>query len=398
MAPPHALGPLPYHHAVVDYLKTEERALWDWFASARAREDYTASLRLALLKSTYRLDADAHPDLYRAAEGARAALGLDVPLTIYQAQQSGALNAALYFIPTEAHLVLTGPLLALLDPVETGAVLGHELAHHVLWRAADGDFLVADRIVQAIADDPRAAPSHAQTARRYRLYTEIFADRGGVRVGGGVEPMVAALVKMHTGLPQVSAASYLRQADDIFSGRAPVKAADTSHPEDFIRARALRLWAEGAADVEAAIAAMIEGDVALDELDLLDQRRLTQLTRRLVEQLLRPAWFRTDAVLGHAALFFTDVRPAGADDPGLPAALRFEDLRLREYLCYVLLDFAAADPELDELPLAATWEWSRRLGLDAPFEKLLVSELGLKPRALKRLTQQAAEMLGRVEA
>ena len=399
MAPSLALDPLPYHHAVVDYLQTEERALWDWFASGQARADYTESLRLALLKSTYRLESEAHPDLYRGAEAARAALDLDVPLTIYQAQQSGSgLNASLYFMPAEAHLVLTGPLLALLDPAETRAVLGHELAHHVLWRQAGGDFLVADRVLQAIADDPRAAPSHVQTARRYRLYTEVFADRGGLRVAGALEPMVAGLVKMHTGLPQVSAASYLRQADDIFSGRAPVTSAEASHPEDFIRARALRLWAEGGAGVEQDIAAMIAGGLALDELDLLDQRRLTRLTRRLIAQLLRPAWFRTAAVLGHAALFFADVRPAGADDPGLPDELRFEDPKLREYLCYVLLDFAAADPELDELPVAAAWDWSRRLGLDAAFEKLLVSDLGLKPRAVKRLSQQAAELLQRAGA
>ena len=45
-----------------------------WFASAQAKADYTESLRLELLKSTYRLDADGHPELYQSLNEAKARL------------------------------------------------------------------------------------------------------------------------------------------------------------------------------------------------------------------------------------------------------------------------------------------------------------------------------------
>ena len=54
---------------------------------------------------------------------------------------------------------------------------------------------------------------------------------------------MAALIETGTGLSEVSAESYLRQADEI-STKSRIPADDLSHPEPYIRARALRLWAE----------------------------------------------------------------------------------------------------------------------------------------------------------
>ncbi len=391
------LQPLPYHVELRDYLKAQEPDLWNWFASAKAQADYAESLRLDLLKTTYRLDRESHADLYRSAEDARTKLALEVPLTVYQAQHAPQLNAALYYIPGEAHLVLAGPVLSLLTADELQAVIGHELAHYHLWEQAGGEFHVADRLLQTIAGDPRAAISHAQSARWYQLYTEIFADRGSLRVTGQVEPVVAGLVKMQTGLAQVSAASYLKQAEEIFQ-KSTVKTAGVSHPEAFIRARALALWAEGNDSATKEIRAMIEGTAVLDELDLVSQARLTQLTRRFLAQFLRPKWFQTELVLGHAKLFFADFQPAKSADAGLVENLKFPDPKLREYLCYLLLDFVVADPELDELPLAAALEMSRQLELEAIFEKLATKELKLKARDLKRLKTAAAELLVKAEA
>src|SRR5580704_16261766 len=65
------LEPLPYHLELRDYLKSEERELWNWFVSAKAKADYTENLRLELLKSTYRLDSDGHPELYQGLEAAK---------------------------------------------------------------------------------------------------------------------------------------------------------------------------------------------------------------------------------------------------------------------------------------------------------------------------------------
>src|SRR5207244_7800088 len=133
--------------------------------SAQAQADYAESLRLDLLKQTYRLDPPTHPGLHAALADAKARLGLEIPVTIYQSQRSFELNAALYFLPGEAHIVFQGGVLQLLDPVELRAVLGHELAHYRLWTEPDNRFLVTDRIMHAMAADPRAEPSHVESAR-----------------------------------------------------------------------------------------------------------------------------------------------------------------------------------------------------------------------------------------
>jgi hypothetical protein len=230
------------------------------------------------------------------------------------------------------------------------------------------------------------------SARNYRLYTEIFADRGSLFVTRDLNTVVAGLVKLETGLAQVSGASYLKQADEVFA-RSTVKTEGLSHPETFIRARALRLWAEHAADVDHQVAAMIEGRAALDELDLIGQARLTGLVRRFLGQLLRPQWFQTDTVLAHAKMFFPDFQPAVAEDNGLIESLSVTELKLRESLGYILLDFAVADPELGDLPLAAGLLWSQKLGMESVFENIVAKELKVKSSSLKKLKRESEERL-----
>jgi hypothetical protein len=388
---------LPYHLKVTDYLKTEERELWNWFASAKAKADYAENLRLDLLKSTYRLDAADHPDVHKILEEAKAGLHLEIPVTLYQAQNSPQPNASLFYISGQGHIVFSGPVFSLLSPDEMKSVIGHELAHYHLWEREGGDFHIADRLLDAVAHDARAAASHEQTARRYQLYTEIFADRGSLFVTGNADPVISGLVKIETGLSQVSAASYLKQADEIFSNGS-IASEGVSHPETFIRARALGLWQQQAGNADPQISAMIEGKAKIDELDLPGQRRLASATRRLVEYLLKPKWFQTPATLAHAKLYFEDFEPVTNAEISLPEDCKPADNGAREYLSYVLLDFAKADPELEEVPLAAALDVSRQLEFEVQFEKLAARELKMKLRDLRRIKEQAAELLAKAEA
>lgn len=55
------------------------------------------------------------------------------------------MNATLFFLPGEVHVVLQGPVLERLQGIELLALFGHELAHYRLWSEHGGDYIVTDR-------------------------------------------------------------------------------------------------------------------------------------------------------------------------------------------------------------------------------------------------------------
>lgn len=388
------LTPLPQHRALVDWLKSNESEVWRWHSDAERLSHDAEEVRLSLLRDTYRMDAEGHPELFAEIAAARDALGLShIEVRAYQAQGHATPNAAICYLPGEAHLIFSGPILTLLTAAELRAVIGHELAHHLLWQMDGGDFYLADRILHLSAEHPQAEPSHAQSARLWSLATELFADRGAWRATGCLETAVASLVKTCTGLSQVSGKSYLSQAAEIFSKSKP-KTDQLTHPETFMRARALQLWVEESSDLDAAVARMLEESDGLEELDLMQQVSLSRLTKRFLAQHLRPEWFRSEAVLAHARLYFPDFTVDGAaDDALLSEELGSLSKPRREFLCQVMLDFCAVDPDLEELPVAAAIERARELECLSHFEKLAAKELGMKAKDLKRLKEKSAEIL-----
>jgi hypothetical protein len=390
------LSALPYHRAAVQFLKTREPELWAWASSAPVRGAAIEAMRTEMLKSNYRLDAEGHPELVERCALVTQRLGIVAPVTLYQSTAGHGMNACLCYCPREIHIVFTGPILATLKDAELDAVLAHELAHYYLWELDGGDYLIADRLLMAAANDPRAAASHVQTARRFQLYTEIFADRGSFAGCGQLDAAVAALVKVETGLSQVSAASYLRQADEIFS-RGEVRAQGVDHPETFIRARALRLWRDKEPELEAWLTDAIEGPLSVDSLDLVSQGRMARITCRLLGQFLRPKWFQTEPVLAHAKAFFSDFSPSSVPDELLISDLAGIDGPTREYLGYLLLDFATVDRELEDVPLASALDWAARLGLTEEFERFLVKDLKLGKRQLAKLKKEAPALLQKAE-
>lgn len=393
------LQPTRYHREVVALLRELEPEVWTWAASADAASGEAERVRSDLLRAAYRLDAEGHGDLIERAAAVASRLGVTSPVTLYQAQSGGGggMNAALCHLPGEAHVLFMGPVLETLEGAELDALLAHELAHHLLWERDGGAYLVADRLLRGAASDPRGSHAHRLTASRITLATEIFADRGSLVGSGSLEAAVTALVKTETGLARVSAASYLRQADEILAEGAEPDP-DREHPETFVRARALRLWSEDDPGLDAFLSATLEGPRSMEALDLVGQRDVSRLTRRFLGELLRPAWFRSELAMSHARQFFADFAPAAAADPALDAELQSLAPSVRDYLCWLLLDFASVDPELDDAPLAAALAWSAKLGAVEQVEKLAVQELRLTKRTLTRLKKEGAALLARAEA
>lgn len=367
------------------------------FASAAATDEFLGAVQASLLRSTYRLEAAAHPEVFEPARRAAAALGLDLPISIFQAEGRAEANAGLVFVPSELLLVLSGNLVTLLDPEELTAVFGHELAHHRLWTEAGGTYLTADRLLHAAADDPAGAASHDETARRYRLATELYADRGAflaaaapgaaVTDAARLAIAVAGLVKVATGLAQVSGEAYLRQAEQVVAGTPEPSAGDT-HPENFIRATALAQWASGA-DTTAAWE-LIGGVLDIDRLDLPGQIRLDAITQAMIGELLQADWFRTDAVLGHAGQFSNGPTTAPTIHFGATDAADLAPAT-RHYLACVLLDFATVDPDLDDEALIEVFACAVRLGLQEELALLATDVLKLNPNAVATLWRAGTE-------
>lgn len=166
-----------------------------------------------------------------------------------------------------------------------------------------------------------------------------------------------------------------------------------SHPETYIRAIALADWAKDREDADARLPELVEGDHRLELLDLLAQQRLTKLTRAVIGSFLTADWAQSEEVEAHARAFFPDFeRGSGPPDDALDP-LEKASGNERDYLASVLLDFAAADPDLEDEPLLDALAFAEKHGLRAEIEPRVVKDLGVPKKKLVQL-QKAAEETG----
>lgn len=345
---------LPYHLKVLDHFKRQSK-IWDFFATAGVREE----------------QSDTDPLLYDTISFVKNKLEMEG-------------------IP-EARLILSRDLTDGLPESEWLGVIARELARIKLYTLLQGELEVTDRIMTAIAtntndvsfrqsfnDEPSArAPvsPYGETARRFRLCTEIYCDRGVLSVLGEIPPIPGPL---------------------------------SEDPEKAIRTRALGLWFEKQAAAEPEIARMIEGTPELDRLDIFAQQELADLTREFLLYYLRPEWFQSAPVISLAREYFPDllgvdllgVDLSGEDLSGeqhLPAAKQRPDRRdtqgrlfgaspagmspeqiatkiavahsgVKEYFAWLLLDFARADPSLKESSSGHALQLAEEMQLSAFFE------------------------------
>lgn len=389
---------LPYHLKVRDFFR-RQTSTWEFFTAARTREEQLIAFQTELLKNTYRFSRDSEPALFGKIDRAREQLGLGtMPVMAYQAQYAhpgNELNASVIYLHQEAHLVFSGPILERLNEEELLAVIAHELTHVRLYTLLDGDLEVADRIITSIANHRDSDGVYLETARLFKLYTEIYCDRGAYAVLGDPAPVITMLLKLATGLATVNAESYSQQAEAIFSAEPGTTSATPTHPENFIRTRALRLWHEQGEAATAAITRMIEGLPDLDRLDLFAQQELGDLTRQFLREYLKPEWMRSTLVTALERQYFPDpASPSGRESADqaadqertregaahLQEAIAGLHPDIRTYFGYVLLDFALADPSLEDMPAGRAFEFAGQMQLSDVYDTICKKELHLNDK------------------
>lgn len=254
----------------------------------------------------------------------------------------------------------------------------------------DGDVEVADRIITAIANNYNSEASYYETARLFRLYTEIFCDRGAYTVLGKTAPVITSLVKTSTGLEKVNAESYVKQADEIFSADTNTKAVTISHPENFIRAKAIQLWHDKRETAEDEIIKMIEGVSDLDQLDIFRQKELAQLTRNFLQLFLKPKWFQSTMVISQAKQYFPDFTwdEKAELNEKLVETIGAAHQSVKDYLAYILLDFALVDTTLEEIPSGWAFQFAEDMQLKESHDAIIKKELKLSDKKLQQHKQK----------
>lgn len=384
------LSILAYHKTTVEYFK-QKKAVWDFFSNHIHREEQLKEFKTELLKNTYKFDEDADKQLYEKVALAKEKLNLTMPVTLYQAQHTEEMNASISYVGGEAQIVFSGRILQLLDEDEIQAIIGHELSHILLYTQLDSEVEVADRIISAIANNATSTPAHYETARLFKLYTEIFCDRGSYAVTGNYGSIISSLVKISTGLQSVNADSYIKQAEEIFTLENATKTAGISHPENFIRARAIWLWHTKRNDAEDTINQMIEGFANIEELDIFRQLQISTITEQLIQLLLKPEWMQTPKNIALGKQYFGELKFGLNARIDTELESKIENLygNLHDYFGYVLYDFATADKTLEDVPLGYCFHLADMLKLDKAFATTIKKEQKLTDKKVTALKKQS---------
>jgi hypothetical protein len=390
--------PLPYQIAICDHLKNSEPGLWQWFMSDDFSGEQTDASKLELLKSCYRMTRHSHASLYASADAVAARLGIDCPITFYQLQSASVEpNAALYFFDDELCVVLSGPIADLLDAKELTSVIAHEFSHHKLYTENNGEFFAAARLLSWCADQADCHDAYVETARRYQLHTELYADLGSALVCEGPLVPIASLVKVNTGLKDVTVADYLAQAEEILA-QDKSGAKGHTHPETYIRAKAL----DDAPKDTSRYLVLVRGKLDVRRLDVLDQRELATLTLDIAQAIGCDQRFRDDTHQILLREYFpsfewaraTHDKPTDAELENLAARIEALSESTHIYLAYLVLDLATAGRD-DALPLlGAALHYAERLGIFGVFEALARKDLKLKKGDIGNAQKMEADRLG----
>ena len=390
------LEPLPYHVAAAGILERAEPELWRWFRSDAFSKSYKAETDKDLLRTAIRLERAAdgsgpNERRYALAGQARDALGLAAPITLFQMQDAaGTPNAFLVFTPGEIMIAFSGRILELLaTDAELLDLLGHEISHYKLFTEAEGRFHTVDRLLLWLIQRDNCPPEFFETWRRNKLYTEIYCDLGGLMACRDRDATIRGLVKAIADFKDADAESYLRQAQELLA-KDPGATRGTTHPELHVRVLAIANAGLPPQDFHTLLHPLISGKIELGGLDLVDQQRLRELTRGLLDRVLADKGAASEEAVAHARQMFADYQPPAAPVPPLTKETASLSASAIDYLAYLLLDLGAMDGTGSRAAMTVAAQAADELGIGPRFREIARLELKGRRSLLAGLTSRAA--------
>lgn len=389
-----SLKPFSYQIKLRDHFKQKPK-LWDWFHDDKNRETQFEEWKKNLLKDSYRLTPESHPELYATLNEIKEKMEIPIPVILYQEQLSYQNNVGIMFQQDEAHIIISGNILKVLDHDELKAVLCHELYHYYLFEIEQKDYEITDRIITSISNDERSTDIYLTSGKLFKLYTELYCDRGAYNVMQSVDPVISSLVKLNTGIDKVNVASYLTQADEILKSEEETK--KSSHPETFIRAKALELWSKKTEGYEETIDKFIQPKIEYEKLNIFSQEELQKLTSQLIKIILKPNWNKSDRANNLAKSYFPNLNFAeNVDTEEVFDSILLVGDSTKKYLSYILLDFALVDPDQGNIPLGYALEIAEQAGMVNTFKTVIKKEIKLTERKFRDLKEDALTSLNNV--
>lgn len=381
------IKPFPFHTDLRNYFKKQGKT-WSWFSEEKVKEEQQESYKTDLLKNAYRIDSETEPKVYEILGKAKDKLGILIPITIYQSQTIEANNAGVVFFEKEAHIILSGTILKLLNDDELLVLFAHELSHILLFNLENGDFEITNRIINAIASDNTSELFYYETARLYQLYTELFCDLGALKVSGSLEATISTLIKLNTGLEKVSAESYLKQADEILERISEGSDGET-HPEIFIRAKSLQIFETDYANYYTRTEKIISGKTDLHQLNLFTKTIVFEITKELISFILKPKWTQSEYCTTLYKQYFSDGDKNSSTfiDDSFKLKIDNSKKNLKDYYVYIMLDFALCDTDLKDGFIGHILDISEQLGLEDNMKTILKKELNLTEKTYKSYCQ-----------
>ena len=393
----------PYHEAVLKYFHQHEKVRWGAFHDPAVSSDREGRLQLQLRKSARRLElVDALPWLYDVVNSAK----LGSPVACYLAATEPQLQVAAVPLLDQPRLVFTGPVLETLTQEEVLALVAGELARLQFWQQEGGEYLSARQLLGELVEEKEVPRSHELTFHRFQLCTDLLVDQYALRSCGKAETVVSALIKCRP-LPasidkSLDAASLLEQAQSLWETADP-QAMSPSQRGLLLRIAALQESVKKPDLKIAELETKVTASQSVDELDLLQQFQLMDLTRQLICYLLEPAWIQTMAIMSYARSYFPDLLEeelvTGSDlqIEQLATVVQQYPEALQDYFCFMLLDFASADRDLKEAPLALVLRWTDRLEMTERFREIAQRELRLRKMQFAEIIRERDQILAAVE-